>query len=86
VKKSKQTTEVCQVCGKQKNYTEVIPAASIRDAIVAIIRNAVPDWSPDGYICREDLQKFRTEYLHSLLESEKGELTRLDQEVLQSMQ
>ncbi len=77
---------ICQVCGKQKNYTEAIPAASIRDAIAAIIRNAVPRWSPDGYICREDLQKFRTEYLHSLLESEKGELTRLDQEVLKSLQ
>ena len=86
MKKTKQTTVVCQVCGKQKNYTETIRAASIRDAIASIIRKAIPSWSPDGYICREDLQKFRTEYLHSLLESEKGELSRLDQEVLQSLQ
>ena len=86
MKKTKQTTVVCQVCGKQKNYTETIRAASIRDAIASIIRKAIPSWSPDGYICREDLKKFRTEYLHSLLESEKGELSRLDQEVLQSLQ
>jgi len=85
VKKSKQTTVVCQVCGKQKNYTEAIRAGAVRDAIVETIRSAIPQWSSDGYICREDLHNFRMKYVHGLLESEKGELTKLEREVLQSL-
>jgi len=86
VKKPKQTTVVCQICGKQKNQTEAIRAASVRTEIAEIISRSIPGWSPDGYICHEDLHNFRTKYVHSLLESEKGELTKLEQEVLQNLQ
>jgi uncharacterized membrane protein len=85
VKKTKQTTVVCQVCGKQKKYTEVIRAGSVRESISRIIRNSIPQWSQDGYICQEDLHNFRTKYVQSLLESEKGELTELERDVLQSL-
>jgi uncharacterized membrane protein len=85
VKKSKQTTVVCQVCGKQKRYEEAVPAASVRDSIAGLIRGSIPQWSPDGYICYEDLRNFRMQYVHGLLESEKGELSGLEREVLQSL-
>jgi uncharacterized membrane protein len=85
MKKTKQTTVVCQVCGKQKKYTEVIRAGSVRESISRIIRNSIPQWSQDGYICQEDLHNFRTKYVQSLLESEKGELTELERDVLQSL-
>jgi uncharacterized membrane protein len=85
VKIPKQTTVVCQVCGKQKTYTEALRAASVRDSIVEVIRGSVPQWSPDGYICYEDLHNFRMQYVHGLLESEKGELDGLEQEVLRSL-
>ena len=44
-----------------------------------------PDWSPEKYICRADMAEFRGRYVHSLLESEKGELSSLEQEVVQSL-
>ena len=85
MKKLERKTVACLVCGKQKNPSEVVPAAAVRDTIVHVIRDSVPQWSPEGYICLEDLKNFRSKYLHGLLESEKGELTQLEQEVMQSL-
>lgn len=64
----------------------MMPAALVRNAIVEQIKTAYPDWKPEGYICQNDLNKFRMEYIQNLLESEKGELTSLDHEVLESLQ
>jgi uncharacterized membrane protein len=85
VKNTKQEDVVCQVCGKLKNPAEVVQGGLVRDTVTRIIRNSIPDWSSEGYICNDDLNVFRSEYVHNLLESEKGELTRLDQEVVQSL-
>jgi uncharacterized membrane protein len=85
VKKQKNAQVVCQVCGKQKNYAEAVSATSIRDSVLRIIRESVPGWTADGYICRDDLNLFRSKYVHSLVEAEKGELSNLDREVVQSL-
>jgi uncharacterized membrane protein len=53
--------------------------------IAKLIIGAVGKWSEDGWICSDDLQKFRHEYVRTLLEAEKGELTVLDKEVLESL-
>jgi uncharacterized membrane protein len=45
----------------------------------------LPDWSAEGYICAADLNRFRMQYIENLLESEKGELSALDREVLESL-
>jgi len=63
-----------------------MPAALVRNAVVEQIKIFNPDWKPEGYICLSDLNKFRMRYIQSLLESEKGELTALDHEVLESLQ
>ena len=63
----------------------LMPAALIRPPIADQIRKELPDWSPEGYICRTDLNRFRMGYIESLLESEKGELSSLDHQVLESL-
>ena len=85
MRKTKHATVVCQICGKQKNEAEVVPADLVRDSVVRIIRNSFPGWSSEGYICRDDLGAFRSKYVHDLLESEKGEITALEDEVMQSL-
>lgn len=40
----------------------------------------------ESHICRSDLSAYRSEYVHALLESEKGELSELENEVLESLQ
>ncbi len=63
-----------------------MPAALVRSAVTEQIKTSFPDWKPEGYICLSDLNQFRMQYIQNLLESEKGELTTLDHEVLESIQ
>jgi len=80
-----QPRHVCAIDGKPFSDRELIPGALVRDSIAAEIRKDHPDWTADSYICRADLATYRTRYVHSLLESEKGELTSLEKEVLESL-
>jgi uncharacterized membrane protein len=74
----------CQICRQSK--AGMVPAALIRPAIVAEIQKETPGFTGAGYICADDLNRFRFRYVQGLLTSEKGELSALDQEVLQSLQ
>lgn len=76
----------CIVCGKTFQKKDLFACSAIREPISNRISADVPAWSPDAFICLEDLEKYRNDYVHSLLESEKGELTSLEKEVLESLQ
>lgn len=77
---------VCSICNKPKTRTKMMPSALVRSAVAEQIIAAYPDWKQDGYICLSDLNRFRMKYIQNLLESEKGELTTLDHDVLESLQ
>jgi uncharacterized membrane protein len=81
----KMDTHVCLICGKTFASGELIPSSAVRDVIAKEIARDRPDWAPESFICRPDLAKFRVKYVHSLLESEKGEITSLEEEVLNSI-
>lgn len=76
---------VCQICGKKKKMSEVVPGALVETPMVNILREKYPEWSHDGYICLKDLNRLRSDYIQIKTESEKGELTSLEQEVLKSL-
>lgn len=76
---------ICAVCGKRFPAREVVPAAAVRDSLAERITKDHPDWSQDAYICRADLSRYSADYVESLLESERGELTSLEEEVLESL-
>jgi uncharacterized membrane protein len=75
---------VCQICGSEQ-LSQLNPGVLVRPAVAELIQGKVGKWSEEGWICSEDLQKFRHEYVRSLLEAEKGELTALEKEVLESL-
>jgi uncharacterized membrane protein len=75
----------CAICGKTFAARSLVPGATVRDAVANEILRDHPDWSPDSLICRPDLNLYRAKFVHSLLESEKGELTSLEQEVVSSL-
>ncbi|MFA6232358.1 MAG: DUF1003 domain-containing protein [Rhodanobacter sp.] len=77
--------KICAVCGKSFALNNLIPGELVRKEISAEIVKAVPDWSAEKFICRTDLTDFRGRYVHALLESEKGELSTLEQDVLRSL-
>ena len=57
----------------------------MRSAVSDLIALAVPGWSAESFVCAADLARFRADYVRSMLESEKGELSQLDTEVLESL-
>jgi uncharacterized membrane protein len=86
MKASQSKNMACNICGKTKARSQMMPAALIRNAVAEKIKISNPGWKAEGYICLDDLNQFRMKYIQSLLESEKGELTTLDHEVLESLQ
>ncbi|MEP6821601.1 MAG: DUF1003 domain-containing protein [Chthoniobacterales bacterium] len=83
---SESMTSVCQICGTAKTEDEVTIGDNIRPSLAEFIATQRPDWDPHQPICREDLGRFRTEYVKRALQDELGELTTLDQEVVESLQ
>ncbi|HUW82435.1 MAG TPA: DUF1003 domain-containing protein [Phycisphaerae bacterium] len=75
----------CQICKAQKSVRTLVPAELVRETIVETIRRSHPDWSPSGYICSDDLRRFRAQYIEEALEQEKGELSALEAEVVESL-
>ena len=80
-----QETFPCIVCGEHKKRNEVIPATLIPESIAGTIRKEYPGLSPQGYVCTGDLNHFRTQYIRDLLEKERDELSRLEENISQSM-
>ena len=64
----------------------MFPGAFVRNSVVELIRKKYPDWSSDGFICLDDLNYFRTEYVKDMLEADKGELSALEEQVMKSLQ
>jgi len=75
----------CQVCGKDAFQADLIAASSVRPVVVDLIRQDNPEWSAEGFICADDLNRFRYDYVRSLIETERGELSDLEKAVVESL-
>lgn len=82
---TQQRTKSCQICGHKKRPHELIPGKLVLPSVVEIIRQKNPDWDQNRSICINDLRKFRALYIQQILEKEKGVLTALDKEVIDSV-
>ncbi len=78
-------TTLCQVCGESFPLRDLVSGRMVRSPIAERIRMDHPDWTEDGYICSRDLNRYRSQYVEDVLESEKGELSELENEVVRSM-
>jgi len=74
----------CQICGSDR-ASDLRRGILAGPAVAELIQRATGSWSDQGWICTNDLQRYRHEYVKSLLEAERGELTALDNEVLESL-
>lgn len=76
----------CAVCGKSFPLKDLVSGEVIRNVISDEILKDHPDWNYSSFICRADLADYRIKYVQSLLRSEKGELSNLENEVIGNMQ
>lgn len=77
--------QACQVCRECFPLSAMTPVALVRPALIAQIRDRLPNWSADGYICQHDLNHLRAGYVQKLLEKERGDLTSLEHSVIDSI-
>jgi uncharacterized membrane protein len=75
----------CQICKKPFNNSDLIFAAVVRPTVVEVIKKKYPTWDSEGKICKIDLDNFRRQYIQGVLETEKGELSKLDHDVIRSL-
>src|SRR5256885_8372132 len=79
-------TLVCQICKKSKSPDSGMIAELIRPSLLEFIKKKMPDVDNKAFICFEDLGEFRKDYVKEVLEDEIGELSALDQEVVESLE
>ncbi len=77
---------VCQICKRPKSPHNGMIAELIRPSLLEFIKKKVPDLDSKAFICFEDLGNFRKDYVKEVLEDEIGELSALDNEVIQSLE
>ncbi|MEZ5148399.1 MAG: DUF1003 domain-containing protein [Bacteroidales bacterium] len=76
----------CEITKKELPFDKLIQANLIRDQIRELIQKDNPSWTGEsGYVSLELVQNYRHEYVKTILEEERGSLTSLEEEVLESM-
>jgi uncharacterized membrane protein len=75
----------CVICGRERPARDVTQLDVVRPSLFDRVKADHPDLPAEGYICSDDLDRFRSRYVSELLGQERGELTKLEQDVVQSL-
>ncbi|MFD2516020.1 DUF1003 domain-containing protein [Pontibacter locisalis] len=78
-------TGICQITKKHLPYHLLVPVTSIRKSILDLIKADHPDLNESHYIALDVVNRYRKKYLEELLKHEIGELSDLEEEVIQSI-
>lgn len=77
----------CAVCKNKFPPSQTVPVAMIRDSLLKCVRATHPTIEVDqDYICQSDLNKIRREYFKQLIQEEKGDLTEVENAVVDALQ
>ena len=76
----------CQICHRATSPSGGTVGDLLRPSLLEFIQKRVPGFDPKSFICLDDLGQFRRDYVKEVLEDEIGELSVLDQEVIDSLQ
>jgi uncharacterized membrane protein len=78
-------TVTCAICGAIVPAAKALPVATLRPTLVERIRQDHPGLPADGTVCFHHVTDYRAKYVAELLREERGELSDLDREVVQSL-
>ena len=77
--------QVCFICGRSYPREELVTGADVPYGVRQLILRDHPNWSPKESICLTDATRYRWEYVRRVLESERGALSSLEEDVLTSL-
>lgn len=78
-------SHVCGFCGRSKPASEMVPDDGVRPRLAETLDRVKPGWRATGFICRDDLQDIRRQTAEEMILKERGELSELDKEVIDSL-
>lgn len=78
-------TGLCAATGKSLPHAKLTPLSALRPRLTEIILEEYPDLERDALVSEEVVNAARVKYVHNLLETQLGDLTHLDEEVVSSL-
>ena len=76
----------CTVCQKKFPIRSMQPLVFVRESIWKLLEQDMPDAKRNtGYLCADDYQTYKLKRLNQIILQERGEVTELDQDVIDSM-
>ena len=73
----------CAICGKEARLP--LRFGAVRPAIASLVAADHPNLTADDIVCAHHVSDYRTRYVAQLLESERGELSDLERQVVESL-
>jgi uncharacterized membrane protein len=70
---------------KPINRGESVKGQDIRTGVFEMIRNEFPDFTKDSYISLDELNHYRRLYLTALIKDEKGQVAKIDSDVMNAI-
>ena len=83
---SVEKTFICPICELSKPMVEGRLAELVHGPASELIRQQHPDWDSSHIICNSCLSGFRTRYVAKALEEQRGELSTVENAVIESLQ
>jgi uncharacterized membrane protein len=83
--KTRAKSFMCPICGLSKPMIEGRLAELIHGPAGELIRQQHPDWDSKHVICLSCLRGFRTQYVEKALEEQRGELSAVENAVIESL-
>jgi len=80
-----QNTFTCAICHLKKPSLEGRSGQLVHGSIAELIRRKHPDWESTSMICLSCLNEFRTEYVEDVLEEQRGQLSSVENAVIESL-
>src|SRR5262245_19486861 len=75
----------CPICREPRRPREIIHGDLVSEPLCKVIQGAHPEWSDQNVVCLSCLNRFRARYVANALETQMGELSSLDEEVVKSL-
>ena len=78
-------TIVCAISKKEHSAHLLSDTNYIGEKIKAVLKKEYPNWDGNGFVSNDIINKARTAYITGLITTERGELDKLDKEVVESI-
>lgn len=83
--RSSKTQFTCSICQQSFFKQDVIAGELVQKKMTHEIKKIAPNWDATHFICHADMAAMRSNYIHSLLITEKNELSSIEESVLKSI-